>query len=1205
MVDADASNALKALKDAVIVIDLSTDTKAADSFIKKTTLVYKSAPDDKEKAIIRNKIDDALYQYGMELFQNVDDVSNKRKLEALRYIHEQLQGIWQSASPKKVSWFVPYPSTEDVEFSIKIANKKEFRKQLYIRPTKEYEDIVDERCSNSTFNLTENQKMLKHFMSPITPYNSLLVFHKVGTGKTCTAISIAEQFIPLYKKRVLVILNKNITSNFKNQIFDVTKVAMVNKLFTNKSNQCTGTRYLDMVPEIETLTADNLTAKVKKLIKQRYEFMGFERFAKFFETLETKAGDITHVRYEERLNRLIKAEFSDRVVIIDEVHNLRLNQGDMKKKVPPKVEHMLRIADNIKLLLLTATPMFNSATEIVWLLNYLLLNDKQTPIKINDVISKRGTVTKSGKEVLKRMSRGRVSFMQGDNPYTFPFRLLPSINGDAMVFTENDKPTRDINGNTINPGASELEKLGLLKSYMSDFQQKVYLSMMTKFENVKDNANAKLDDAGDVENNKHVRLGTQISNVVYPVMNDSTKCYGKSGFEKCLREEKTGKQTKENKQKQQTRYAYKDMNHQVFSAENIGTYAPKLKSIVDYILNSEGIVFVYSSFVTDGVLPLAMALEHHGFNKYKGAGGTNLLKDVDGLEKKSANKFNYILLTSREDISPNNNNEIDRAKRDDNKDGDKIKVILGTDVIAEGIDFKCIREIHILEPWYHLNKIEQVIGRGARNCSHIELPLKERNVTIYKHVNMIKGKTDIETSDVRVYRIADEKQSQIRLVEDILKKNSVDCWLNREAMHHPASAIDKKIILRTSQKKDVEYTIGSSRNSTPQCYPKNHVLSPHVDNSTFNLAFLKDDVDIYISFIAPMFDGPKLFFSYPQIHEYIKERKSNYDEEILKYSLHTMLTERISIISKRLGRGYLIYRSNKYIFQKEDDMNLRLTLEERENVAYKSKGKKLNVAFFNRLGKSEQPIQEEGKIYRELQTSIDRLKGLVPINEPEFDDAILDFVVDRLSQQDTMVVVTGLFKLAHATGMHQQVLQSLMRTYVFHPSDATKKNDFGLYIDKYMNKLPSSTDDSVKSPFYVYVNNQLMQCPAILIKNAERKVESARKACRERLKNLQQLTGFVTLKNNKIVFKLMSKDEDGKATSNIAGSVCGPACGKEKLHELILNEIPKSLQTDDVLKKIEKMDKSKLCDFLEVLLRKHGNKFARPFQHTLLKAVQA
>ena len=56
-----------------------------------------------------------------------------------------------------------------------------------------------------------------------------------------------------------------------------------------------------------------------------------------------------------------------------------------------------------------------------------------------------------------------------------------------------------------------------------------------------------------------------------------------------------------------------------------------------------------------------------------------------------------------------------------NKDGEKIKVILITKAAAEGLDFKNVRQIHIIDPWYNMNRIEQIIGRGVRTCSHKDL----------------------------------------------------------------------------------------------------------------------------------------------------------------------------------------------------------------------------------------------------------------------------------------------------------------------------------------------------------------------------------------------------------------------------------------------------------------------------------------------------
>ena len=56
---------------------------------------------------------------------------------------------------------------------------------------------------------------IKNFMSFQTPYNSLLVFHGLGTGKTCSAIGVAEEMRSYYKqlvinKNILIVANANV-----------------------------------------------------------------------------------------------------------------------------------------------------------------------------------------------------------------------------------------------------------------------------------------------------------------------------------------------------------------------------------------------------------------------------------------------------------------------------------------------------------------------------------------------------------------------------------------------------------------------------------------------------------------------------------------------------------------------------------------------------------------------------------------------------------------------------------------------------------------------------------------------------------------------------------------------------------------------------------------------------------------------------------
>ena len=167
---------------------------------------------------------------------------------------------------------------------------------------------------------------------------------------------------------------------------------------------------------------------------------------------------------------------------------------------------------------------------------------------------------------------------------------------------------------------------------------------------------------------------------------------------------------------------------------------------------------------------MGISLEHIGFNKY---GNNNLLNYDD----KDKNVGNYIILSGDGKISSNNDEEIRILTSDDNKNGELIKVVIGSSITGEGMDFKNIRQIHILDPWWHLSKLEQIIGRGIRYCSHIGLPKEKRNVTVFLHTSTCNGK---ETIDHYNYRRGESKSFEIGKVETILKQNALDCYLFKD-----------------------------------------------------------------------------------------------------------------------------------------------------------------------------------------------------------------------------------------------------------------------------------------------------------------------------------------------------------------------------------------------------------------------------------------
>ena len=202
----------------------------------------------------------------------------------------------------------------------------------------------------------------------------------IVTHNTCSAITIAEQYQNVFSKPALVLMPSSLQSHFKNQVFNV-----------DKPDACTGMKYLKQVPNYNKKDKVELKRVVGKLINRNYEKMGHLSFAKSIEKLEKRIrtrypDDI--VKQTKIFHERIKALYSNRVIIIDEVHNVRTQQDNEfldKKKTPKQILKVLQTADNVILVLLSATPMYDSLVEIIQLFRLLLANVADSTFFIKNV----------------------------------------------------------------------------------------------------------------------------------------------------------------------------------------------------------------------------------------------------------------------------------------------------------------------------------------------------------------------------------------------------------------------------------------------------------------------------------------------------------------------------------------------------------------------------------------------------------------------------------------------------------------------------------------------------------------------------------------------------------------------------------------------------------------------------------------------------
>jgi len=794
-----------------------------------------------------------------------------------------------------------YPTYNDPLFQSKIAKRKEFYdNQTLDEPT----DIKrqSEMLCKAEFEHLPHQVFVRNFLSPQTPYRSLLLYHQLGTGKTCTAIGVCEEFREMMKQisttkqqRIIIVGSVNVKSNFRKQLFDEDKIRSIAK--ENEGNfdyqdiqLCTASALLKEINpmNLQGLSLDSVIQQVHNLIDQYYSFFGYQSLANYINRyIQFKASDLQKKEYNEaylkqrRIDK-IRQHFNGRLFVIDEAHNLRItsdNGDENTKKTSLLLLEIAQYAENVRILLLTATPMYNSPEEVLWWTNLLNTNDRRSTITRSEVFTPASTNAEDtveifkpkdstkpqlegGRELLQRKILGYVSYVRGENPFSFPYRIYPTqflteeTELRAHTFSDQNRPLLQMNGKPI---ATPLEHIPV---YLTELQRDSYQFIMydlcmkylrqhtftqkDKFGNqmermgfeemggfgytllqipvecldivfpsvakevlisetvqggaliptvVEDKSmntpiapsttpyvpeeDDEEDDEEDYEPEEEDELPQQEGEeqpeedeVRDKILRDDPEWIQKKNFlmnsigEKGIRNTMLWKSIKTPPTTQKTQYEYKPEIIQnvgrFLSPENLPQYSRKISEIQQRILRSTGVVLVYSEYIDGGVVPFALALEELGFERHipknsrftptlfnPQAQNFTQIQKRDALTMKLRNdplfqtstasfkQAKYALITGNMSFSPNNPADIATITSPENKYGELVKVVLITRAASEGVDFKFLRQVHIMEPWYNMNRIEQIIGRGVRNNSHCMLPFEERNVEIYLHGTLL------------------------------------------------------------------------------------------------------------------------------------------------------------------------------------------------------------------------------------------------------------------------------------------------------------------------------------------------------------------------------------------------------------------------------------------------------------------------------------
>jgi superfamily II DNA or RNA helicase len=553
-----------------------------------------------------------------------------------------------------------YPNIKDKEF-YKKTNKK-FNKFKIKKTNKSYDDW----CFPKKYTLQLPQEFLANFVNPNTPYMDLLVYHRIGSGKTCTSIQICEKFKK--QKRIIVVVPASLRGNYRNEL----------------RSHCTGNTYItekerDLLSKLDPSDKKymEIIDKTDERIDEYYEIYSYNKFVELIEN-----GNLN---------------LKNALLVIDEIQNMISEQGTFYWALYNAIK---KAPKDLRIILLSATPMFDKPSELALTLNLLRL-PKEMPIGkefnktfIKMTKKKDGTFSYKMKniELFKSYIKGYISYYLGAPSFVFPKTIIKQI---------------------------ECE--------MSDFQYNVYRKVNEYEETYED----------DLTNDFYI--GTRmISNIAFP-----NKTLDEKGLEQLT-----------------PKIIRKDLEK----------YSCKFAAIMEKLEHTSGKVFIYSNFKEyGGLASLIKVLEANGYQSYV---------------KNGIGKKRFAIWTG--DETDNVKNEIRNVfNRKDNINGSKIRILLGSAAIKQGVSLTSIRQVHILENSWNISAFKQISGRGVRYCSHKELPEHKRSVKIYVYNAVApydKNKNgEIQTVDQYMQKLAHSKEKLIMQFETVIRESAIDCSLNYNA----------------------------------------------------------------------------------------------------------------------------------------------------------------------------------------------------------------------------------------------------------------------------------------------------------------------------------------------------------------------------------------------------------------------------------------
>lgn len=256
-----------------------------------------------------------------------------------------------------------------------------------------------EKPKASVITFTPTQQFVGRYFTPMNPLKGMLLYHSVGTGKTCTAIQMATKTFEKEGYTIIWVTRSTLKADIWKNMFSQVCNESIRDALSNG---------LDM--------PDDRKSQMKLLSKSWIQPISYKQFSNL---VQKKNNDYHRlVKRNGKIDPLRKT-----LIIIDEAHKL-YGDNDLNALERPDMDAFHRAIMNsysvsgllsVRLVLMTATPVTNSPMELMQLLNLCRPIEKQFPIQFDVFqpiyLNDDGTFTEKGKTQFLNEIAGQISYL--------------------------------------------------------------------------------------------------------------------------------------------------------------------------------------------------------------------------------------------------------------------------------------------------------------------------------------------------------------------------------------------------------------------------------------------------------------------------------------------------------------------------------------------------------------------------------------------------------------------------------------------------------------------------------------------------------------------------------------------------------------------------------------------------------------------------